>query len=386
MYGERSALEIFRQDLYHCADCNYCVDAVWAERGIEHVCATITHHSPALSYSGRGYIAAARALLEGQALNLEVLAERAFSCTGCGNCESICPIGLRPAQVGQALREMLAAQDHLPAPLAALRTRVREQGNVYGAPAAARSAWATGLEFTAGPLATLQYAPGCATAHARPAEARAAVRLLQLAGERVGYSPADDACCGAPLREAGLPQDAAYAEQTLAGRLRAPLLVTSGLECAPAWQRGVTAERVLSFPQWLLQALLDARLQLIPRATRPSVVHVFDSCASRRPGALRAAIDPTRAILQHLAQTVENPAMTASHGVCCGAAGSLATLHPAAAARMGATRRGAATVPVVAGDVRCLTHLAGSAGEGGEQLFGVAEFLLHYFEVEGRAT
>ncbi len=43
-------LETFRKDLYHCADCNYCVDAVGAERGIEHVCPTIQSHSPVTSY------------------------------------------------------------------------------------------------------------------------------------------------------------------------------------------------------------------------------------------------------------------------------------------------------------------------------------------------
>lgn len=42
-------LEAFRKDLYHCADCNYCVDAVWAERGIEHVCPTMQSHSPVTS-------------------------------------------------------------------------------------------------------------------------------------------------------------------------------------------------------------------------------------------------------------------------------------------------------------------------------------------------
>jgi len=155
-----SLLETFRKDLYHCSDCNYCVDAVWAERGMHHVCATITHHSPAISYSGRGFVLAARALLEGQALNPETVAERVFSCTGCGNCEASCPIGLRPAQVGQALRETLANEDILPPAIAALRGRMREQGNAYGAPRENRARWAEGLSFSAAVDASIHYALG----------------------------------------------------------------------------------------------------------------------------------------------------------------------------------------------------------------------------------
>ena len=372
-------LEAFRKDLYHCSDCNYCVDAVWQERGIAHVCATITHHSPALSYSGRGYMAAARALLEGQALNPETLAERVFSCTGCGNCETSCPIGLRPTQIGQALRETLAEQGVLPPGVEALRQRMREAGNAYGAEPASRARWAEGLGFVSAEDATIDYAPGCAAAHARPAEARTAVALMNLAGERVHFAAATDACCGAPLAEAGLRADAAYAERTLAARSTAPRFVTSGLECLPAWQRGGVAAG--SFAQWLIEALASGRLRLTPKASRPETVQVFDSCASRRPG---GAPDPLRDALAALGQQVANPPLAARHAVCCGASGSLSELHPLSAARMAAARVPEDDcLPVVGSDPRCLGHLA--AGGQAERYFGLAEFVLAAFDVQGAA-
>lgn len=74
-------LRAFEKALYHCATCNYCASAVWQERGIDGVCATLQSHSPAASYSGRGYLATARALLEGEPLGLTTVAERAFACT-----------------------------------------------------------------------------------------------------------------------------------------------------------------------------------------------------------------------------------------------------------------------------------------------------------------
>ncbi len=97
----------YRHDLYHCATCNYCVSAVWPQRGIDGVCATLRSHSPAASYSGKGYLATARALLEGETLALDSLAERAYACTTCGNCESVCPIGMPPTAVVGALRAEL---------------------------------------------------------------------------------------------------------------------------------------------------------------------------------------------------------------------------------------------------------------------------------------
>lgn len=111
----------FARELYHCSSCNYCVDAVWPGRGMRGVCATMEEHSRAPGYSGRGFIEAARALVEGQALNTEALAQRVFTCTTCGNCEAACPIGLHPASVGRALREELIAADALPSALVQAR-------------------------------------------------------------------------------------------------------------------------------------------------------------------------------------------------------------------------------------------------------------------------
>ena len=133
----------FARELYHCSSCNYCVDAVWPGRGMRGVCATMEEHSRAPGYSGRGFIEAARALVEGQALNTEALAQRVFTCTTCGNCEAACPIGLHPASVGRALREELIAADALPSALVQARDAFFEHGNVYGVPRPQRHAfWA----------------------------------------------------------------------------------------------------------------------------------------------------------------------------------------------------------------------------------------------------
>ena len=375
-----AALAAHSRELYHCSDCNYCVDAVWPERGIDHVCATLEHHSPALGYSGSGFMRAARALLEGVELTPASLAERVFSCTGCGNCEAVCPVGLHPASVGQTLRETLAAADELPAPVRAVRQQMREQGNAWGQQAGARVHWADGLSFASLADATLHYAPGCAAAFGRPAEARATVAVLRAAGERVHFDPSADRCCGAPLREAGLQADAGFAEGALGARRLPNLGVTSGHECVAGWRAGLGANRMQAFPEWLFAALTAGRLRATLRETLPAPVQVFDSCSDRRVG---GSPDGTRAVLQALGVAVANDAVGARHVVCCGAAGPLGALHAESALRMGAARANTLQgTLLVAGDVRCLAHVAAASGLGGEQTFGLAEFVTRFFTLQ----
>lgn len=376
--GVPARLADFARDFYHCSDCNYCVDATWAERGIEHVCPTISHHRPIASYSGRGYIAAARAWFEGTAIDEDVLAARAFACTGCGNCEQLCPIGLRPAQIGQTLRETLAERGHAPPAIAELRASMRTHGNPYAQPAATRSEWARELAFVEND-ATLLYAPGCAAAWQSPAEAAAAVRLMQAAGERVAYRTQADRCCGAPLREAGLAADAAHAESRLASGLAAGAVVTSGFECLPGWRR-VTGVRARVFGDWLLEALRAGRLSVT--VTPGLRVHVFDGCAARRPGDARVA-DPLREVLALTGVTPVNDARGAASAVCCGAAGTMRALDATAARRMADARLVARedADAIVAADPRCRAHLATAATADDAPVLGLAEFLMAHGRV-----
>ena len=375
-------LAAFAADLYHCADCGYCVDAVWAERGLEHVCPTIAHHLPVASYSGRGYIAAARAWHEGAALDLDVLAQRVFTCSGCGNCEQVCPIGLRPTQVGQALRAELTARGHAPANVEALRTTMRACGNPYGKPPSTRGAWASGHAFAQAD-ATVLYAPGCAAAYGGAAETRAAVALLEAAGERVAWRGDDDRCCGAPLRELGLLDDAGHAAQRLVADLPVGRVVTSGLECRPIW-RAALGGQAMGFPEWLLGALDSGRLRVTSR-DHPRVF-AFDACANRRPGA-DGRPDPLREVLARIGVESVNDGLGAATAVCCGAAGGMPAMTPVSAARMAEARLADVPdeVPVVCADPRCLAHLAASAGAGGPRLLGLAEFVATHCVVEGPA-
>ncbi len=370
-------LEVFRKDLYHCADCNYCVDAVWAERGIAHVCPTIQSHSPLTSYSGRGYIAAARAWLEGATLDLALLGERVFACTTCGHCETVCPIGLRPTQVGRALRGELWARDAVPVALHALQEALQRDGNPNGVARTARSAWQPALAQTSG-VAQVLYLPGCAAATALPREAQAVVALMQAAGFAVVTLGEQDTCCGAPWFELGLAAEAEFLCEALASKTAAGgELVISGLECACSWQRRGPDQVPRTFTEWCVAQLRSERLRLNRREHAPREIHLLDSCQARQA---EGPAQTLRALCELLDLAVAPTPSSARHVVCCGAAGGMPQMAPESAARMATARLKAhANEVFVSADPRCVAHVRCAAPSAA--IFGIAEFLHTHFEV-----
>lgn len=164
------------------------------------------------------------------------LAERAFTCTTCGNCEEVCPIGIRPAHVVLALRNELNARDLTPAAFARMRENLLAQDNPAGRPRVERQAWAKGREGRR-EGARLLFVPGCAASHAVPDEARACADLLTAAGWWVESLDAQETCCGAPLHEAGFTEDAARKGQHLRQQIAAHGagdLAVLGAECLEA--------------------------------------------------------------------------------------------------------------------------------------------------------
>jgi len=373
----------FATDLYHCSSCNYCVDAVWPERGLNDACATLAHHSRAPGYSGRGFIEAARAVLEGMPLDAERLAERVFTCTSCGNCESACPIGLRPASIGAALRAELVDANSIPQPIADARHNVLTQANPYGAEKSARTAWAADLAAppeAAGPI----YFVGCAAAVQLPEEARAGYELLR----RAGLSPAiaTTGCCGAPLAGYGDPATGDQLANACAADLAAAerTVIVAGYDCA----RQLEPRRegpVLSVAAWLLGAVRDGTIVVTRNddPPPPSAVHLLEACALKRrtPTAPTTDENAVRELFATLDIACCNPLYPSPHAPCCGAGDGMPLMQPEASRRMAAARLPDAGIAVTL-DPRCAAQLRESAADKPATVLGFAEFMLRYFTLE----
>lgn len=379
----------FEENLYHCASCNYCVDTVWAEWGIDHVCTTLEHHSPAHGYSGKGYIANARAWFEGASLDPDVLSERAYTCTTCGNCTEVCPIGMKPAQILMALRAELADRGLQPEFATQVRNNVLTEDNPAGAPRATRDDWADGLAHD--PSAATVFLPGCAASFGLPSEARTAFQLLQAAGgaQLIANVP----CCGAPLVALGYPREAAERAGALKARLEASgatRVAVAGTECLASLSfcdaPGPQLDSVLTV---LLDALRGGRLTLEPCADNPPPERVgyLDPChLSKKAHGLAplGLAGQARELLAMLGVAVVEPTASPRFQICCGAAGGMPQSKPEASRRMADARlteyveRGAEAV--VTASPLCASHLSNSANGGGPAVYGLYGFIAAHFE------
>ena len=385
---EWQALATHVGGLYHCASCNYCVDMVWREQGIAGVCATVRDHSRSTAYTGKGYMATARALLEDAPLPLEAVAQSAWACTTCGNCEAVCPIDLQPMQVVKALRGELLQRGAIPPALAAVHESVTRHENPYQAPREARGDWALQLEPSGGEAVLL---PGCDACHQLPGEARAAAQLLMQAGEALAW-PEGDFCCGAPLamlgdNEAGAARAAELTEAVAHSGARR--LYSLGGPCLEQFAAAATDLEVLH-PLQALQARLDAgALHLVPkRAALPQRVGCVDACHLCKPAhglADRGFDVAMRGLLQALGCEVVEPGAAPRYAVCCGAAGGMPQLHPESATRMALNRLGvleqAGAQAIVSADPLCVAHLQAAQRPEAPPVYGLLEFVAAYFEV-----
>jgi Fe-S oxidoreductase len=389
------AAEPFVENLYHCMRCNYCVEMHWEERGIQHVCPTLQHHNPAPGYSGKGYLAAARAILEGEELPINSLVERFFHCTTCGNCEEVCPVGLRPAHLVKQVRTAMVAQGLAPEPIAAMRANIAEHHNPAGAPVENRNRWAEGLDGIDADARAL-YLPGCAASYHAPLEAAATLSVLRQAGVPVRLLPAAEArCCGAPLSDVGFAADADAERHELAAaiaRSGCRRVIVSGAECLEALVAAQFANDVEVHHAFDLieKAAAEGRIVFEPTANAalPGRVGILDSChLSKKSHGMPAAEyqQRIRALLARLGCQLVTVADQGSYAVCCGAAGGMPQMSPQSASRMAASKlqafakSGAAVV--VSASPLCTAHLLGSHTAGQPSVMGIFEFMANYFRL-----
>lgn len=372
----------FATDLYHCSSCNYCVDSVWPERGLNDACVTMAHHTRAPGYSGRGFIETARAVLEGMPLDAEQLAERVFTCTSCGNCESACPIGLRPASIGEALRAELVDANSIPPPVADARRQVLDQANPYGAEKSSRAAWAADLPVAADPSGPV-YFVGCAAALKSPVEARAGYELLRRAGLAPEIATLD--CCGAPLASYGDPANGDALANACVDNIGADrTVIVAGYGCQQQLE-GRRLGSTLSVAAWLLGAVRDGTLKLNRNeaAKPPSAIHLLEACALKRRTQTAPATDETavRELFAALGIDCLTPLFPSPHAPCCGAGGAMPLMQADAAQRMAAARTPQDGIAVTL-DPRCAAHLRESDAGNAKNVLGFAEFITRYFIVE----
>ena len=164
-------------------------------------------------------------------------------------------------------------------------------------------------------------------------------RVMEAAGTGVAHPGKGGDCCGALHTHAGLEEGArAYAERVMASMPGDGVIVVDSAGCGAALKgyghvlgtaeaRGFSA-RVRDVHEWLAE-----RLDRLPPASRriPGPVAIQDPCHLRH---VQKAHQQVRTVLGRYSDLVELD----DEGLCCGAGGAYAALHPDMAAEIRARK------------------------------------------------
>jgi Fe-S oxidoreductase/FAD/FMN-containing dehydrogenase len=199
--GELQGLDLEKcADLtYQCLRCGFCFDVSWVGSNYQ-LCPSYEYGSFE-SYAGRGRVATARAILEGELEYDGNVAERIFSCTMCGSCSEHCFKFIDLRKVYQSMRNDMAARDLTPAGLKQVAADTYLQRNPYAKEHDERFSWLKDQSHLDHPARTALFV-GCTPSYVRRSVAGEAVALLDKMG--LDYTIASDEwCCPHPLMSAG---------------------------------------------------------------------------------------------------------------------------------------------------------------------------------------
>lgn len=202
--AEKLALDDVAILTYQCLRCGFCFDLSWL--GDYHMCPSYLYGSYE-THTGRGRIAVARALLEGELQYDQSVADRVFSCTMCGSCSEHCFKYIDIRKIYQAMREDMAVRGLTPPGLKQVAQDVLVQRNPYNQPDDDRFRWVKDKTVIdrKSPIALFV---GCTPSYVRKSAATEAVELMNKLG--LDYTIASgEWCCAHPLMSAGEREKAA---------------------------------------------------------------------------------------------------------------------------------------------------------------------------------
>jgi len=197
-------LQSVAQSTYECLRCAFCFDLSWL--GTTNLCPSYTWGSFE-SYGGRGRIALARALLEGQIDYDESLIPRIFACTECRACAEHCFKYIDTVKVYARMREDMAGRGLVPPEMKAAVDQLVITHNLYGKPHDKRLSWLKDQSRVNQP-APVAFFVGCTPSYVRRSLAEDFYTVLEASG--LDYTVlSDEWCCGHPFLAAGQTERAA---------------------------------------------------------------------------------------------------------------------------------------------------------------------------------
>lgn len=259
------------------------------------------------------------------------------ACSLCNRCSFTCPMGIAIGPLLHTVRTGLAEAGALPDNLMKMRDTVARDRNVFSYPADERAGWVDYMPDAPADLyrrerADMVYFVGCVTSFEPRAQhiAEAFVRVLTAAGVNFTILGAGEACCGYPLRAAGLK---AQAETLIRQNIQAVwatgahTVVFTCPACRLMWQAEYAHRlggiRLVHATELLAELIEAGRLELHPFDTTATY---HDPCDLARNGGVYEA--PRRVLTSIPEMRLLEVAERRESGLCCGGGGDMEMVAP----------------------------------------------------------
>jgi len=209
------------EDTYErCVHCGYC----------RHVCRVYNTTLSEKDYAG-GRNRILKSLARNQIkFDKEGIIDSLYRCMLCGNCRTVCPVGIDTLEVFQTYRRTAVRKGVMPEKLDALRNSIKEKGNPFMESGTDRFNWCAGDACNEGSIAyergkelynkiqagtykpedssnLVGYFIGCTSAYRNNELSSATSRVLDKMGVEFIVFP-EEKCCGSVLFRTGVEDDA----------------------------------------------------------------------------------------------------------------------------------------------------------------------------------
>ncbi|MBW1925171.1 MAG: (Fe-S)-binding protein [Deltaproteobacteria bacterium] len=252
-----------------------------------------------------------------------------FRCTLCGNCQEVCPVGIRLKDLWLSLRQDMVHSGFYPKKIEMIRDNLARSRNVFDEENEERAEWVEDMRDAPDDgfikeRAEVVYFTGCVAAYFPLAQKipMALAELLEAGGVDFTLLGEEEWCCGFPLLGAGLKEMfREFADHNLEAvrEKGASRVIFACPSCYQMWREYYPARfRISHATQYLLELLGEGR---IPLKETPLKVTYHDPCDLGR-GARE--FDAPREIIRNIPGVtfVELP-RNRENCRCCGGGGNL---------------------------------------------------------------